>query len=99
MFTCKSVSKSLHSKDYYNLPLVKRIALKLHVALCIICGRYNKQVMQMQDICHDFRTESRKQGEAIEASLEPAKKQRLEAVLKEKMADKPRIPDTELSIE
>ena len=87
MLTCKAVSKSLQSGDYRNLPRFKRILLKLHVALCFICGRYNKQVMQMQDMCHEFRTESQKHGENLKASLGQAKKQELALILEKGMAE------------
>tara|TARA_E500000178_G_C16319281_1_gene444008 strand:- start:114 stop:395 length:282 start_codon:yes stop_codon:yes gene_type:complete len=55
MLTCKQVSKSLHQKDYKKLPLVKRMFLQLHVKLCVFCGKYNRQVMENQDICRHYR--------------------------------------------
>lgn len=29
--------------------------LKLHVKLCIFCGRFNRQVMDSQDMCRDYK--------------------------------------------
>ena len=55
MLTCKQVSKSLQQKDYKKLPLVKRMFLQLHVKLCVFCGKYNRQVMENQDICRHYR--------------------------------------------
>lgn len=55
MLTCKQVSDSLQSKDYKKLPLVKRMFLQLHVKLCVFCGKYNRQVMENQDICRHYR--------------------------------------------
>ncbi|OUV89307.1 MAG: hypothetical protein CBD09_04380 [Puniceicoccaceae bacterium TMED149] len=55
MLTCKQVSKSLQQKDYKKLPFVKRIFLQLHVKLCVFCGKYNRQVMENQDICRHYR--------------------------------------------
>lgn len=55
MLTCKQVSKSLQQKDYKKLPFVKRMFLQLHVKLCIFCGKYNRQVMENQDICRHYR--------------------------------------------
>ena len=55
MFTCKQVSKSLQQKDYKKLPLVKRMFLQLHVKLCVFCGKFNRQVMENQDICRHYR--------------------------------------------
>lgn len=55
MLTCKQVSKSLQQKDYKKLPYVKRMFLQLHVKLCVFCGKYNRQVMENQDICRHYR--------------------------------------------
>ena len=55
MLTCKQVSKSLQQKDYQKLPFVKRMFLQLHVKLCVFCGKYNRQVMENQDICRHYR--------------------------------------------
>ncbi len=87
MLTCKSVSKSLSNGDYKDLPFLKRISLKLHVALCFVCGRYNKQVMQMQDTCRHFRSETRDQGDVINKSLSSSKKFQLQAVLQQEVAN------------
>ncbi len=55
MFTCKQVSKSLSEQDYQNLPSLKKFMLKLHVALCIVCGKFNRQVMESQDMCRHYK--------------------------------------------
>ena len=55
MLTCKQVSKSLQQKDYKKLPFTKRMFLQLHVKLCVFCGKYNRQVMENQDICRHYR--------------------------------------------
>ncbi len=55
MFTCKQVSNALSREDYEKLPPTKRFFLKLHVKLCIFCGRFNRQVMDSQDMCRHFK--------------------------------------------
>lgn len=55
MFTCKQVSNALSREDYEKLPPMRRFFLKLHVKLCVFCGRFNRQVMDSQDICRHFR--------------------------------------------
>jgi thioredoxin-related protein len=55
MLTCKQVSKSLQSKDYKKLPFFSRMFLQFHVKLCVFCGKYNRQVMEHQDICRHYR--------------------------------------------
>lgn len=55
MFTCKQVSNALSREDYEKLPPSKRFFLKLHVKLCVFCGKFNRQVMDSQDMCRHFR--------------------------------------------
>lgn len=55
MLTCKQVAKSLADRDYAELPLLKRISLKLHVLLCFVCGRYHRHVMRFQDGVRRYR--------------------------------------------
>lgn len=49
MLTCKQVSKSLAEQDYETLPWRRKMALKFHVALCFVCGKYNRQLMDLYD--------------------------------------------------
>ena len=55
MFTCKQVSHSLSKEDYAKLSFTKRLFLQLHVKLCFLCGRFNRQVMDGQDMCRHFK--------------------------------------------
>jgi len=55
MLTCKQVSNALAKQDYATMSLFQRAGLKLHVALCVVCGKYNRQVMIMQDAARTFR--------------------------------------------
>ncbi len=55
MFTCKQVSNALARKDYARMSPWERLMLRVHVALCIVCGKYNRQVMIMQDTARKFR--------------------------------------------
>ena len=55
MFTCKQVSNALHREDYEKLSPLRKFFLKLHVKLCIFCGKFNSQVMESQDMCRCFK--------------------------------------------
>lgn len=57
MFTCKQVSHALSKEDYEKLSPSRKFFLKLHVKLCVICGKFNRQVMDHQDICRHYRHE------------------------------------------
>lgn len=54
MWTCKQVSRTLADHRYWNLPFHRRLGLKIHVLLCAVCGKYNRQVMMMQETAHAF---------------------------------------------
>lgn len=84
MFTCKQVSNALSKQDYADMPFFKRIGLKLHVMVCIVCHRYNKDVMLMQDTCrhirhHEDDTLHRKEH------LEDAQKQRIQEAVRKSL--------------
>ena len=55
MFTCKQVSHSLSKGDYAKLSPAKKFFLWLHVKLCFFCGKFNRQVMDSQDMCRHFK--------------------------------------------
>ncbi len=55
MLTCKQVSKALSKEDYTKLPFWRKFFLKLHVSVCVFCGKYNRQVIVMQDTCRCYK--------------------------------------------
>lgn len=55
MFTCKQVSTALGEKDHARMTAWERIGLRVHVALCAICGKYNQQVMDTHDMLRAYR--------------------------------------------
>jgi len=55
MLTCKQVSNALSREDYQKLSPLRRTLLKLHIKLCIFCGKFNRQVMDSQDMCRHYK--------------------------------------------
>ena len=55
MLTCKQVSKALAEQDYQEMPFFKRMLLRLHVGICVVCKKYNSNVMLFQDMARCFR--------------------------------------------
>ena len=80
MFTCKQVSHSLSKEDYAKLSPRKRFFLQLHVKLCIFCGRFNRQVMDNQDMCRHFK-EHEDQHLADGPELKGTQKDELKALI------------------
>jgi len=48
MLMCRQVAKSLAENRYYELPWYRRIPMFIHIRLCIMCGKYHQQVVDMQ---------------------------------------------------
>ncbi|MFO8027408.1 MAG: hypothetical protein R6U56_07070 [Opitutales bacterium] len=80
MLTCKQVSNALSKEDYEKLPPLKRFFLKLHVKLCVFCGKFNRQVMESQDMCRCFREHEEELVEEL-PKLEQEKKEELRKLL------------------
>ena len=55
MITCKQVSNALSKEDYEKLSPMRKFFLKLHVKLCIVCGKFNRQVMDSHDMCRCYK--------------------------------------------
>jgi len=48
MIRCKHVSEALRDHNWEDLPPMRKFALRMHIMLCAVCGRFNRQIMQMQ---------------------------------------------------
>ena len=91
IFTCKQASTVLAEKDYATLPWHQKLSLRFHVATCLVCGRYNRQVMLIQDTVRNFRKRKEvemEQGGPEAPCLTADCKERLQAALREATADK-----------
>lgn len=82
MFTCKQVSKTLSENDYEKLPLLKKCFLKLHVALCVVCGKFNRQVMESQDMCRHYK-QKEQELESSRPKMDESKKEQIKVFLSE----------------
>jgi hypothetical protein len=60
MITCKQVSNALSKEDYEKLSPVRKFFLKVHVKLCVVCGKFNRQAMESQDMCRCYRESEEK---------------------------------------
>lgn len=54
MFACKQVARALAEQDYEKLSPFRKWALKFHVKICIVCGKFHRQVMDFQDTTRAF---------------------------------------------
>ena len=78
MLRCKQVSDALASAPYWQLPWRKRVGLRLHVGLCLVCGPFNRFIMLMQDATRQYLRH--------EQSDPPPKGMRLSSEARERIA-------------
>ena len=80
MPSCKDISALISQGMDRNLPLQKRISIRLHVSMCGLCRRYEKQLHLIREgVSHYADPEVN----AVEKSLSPAAKEKLEKALED----------------
>ena len=87
MFTCKQVSNALSKEDYEKMSPVRRFFIHLHVKLCFFCGKYNRQVIDSQDMCRCYKEHEVTNGETFvhyRPQMEPLKKKQLKDLITSK---------------
>lgn len=85
MWRCKHVADALARYHYWELPWAKRVGLKLHVALCAVCGRFHRQVMLMQDCAHLYHQHEEQDDPTLRIPMPDASKTRI----KQRLRDEP----------
>ncbi len=80
MFTCKQVSHALSQADYEKLSPLRKFFLKLHVKLCLFCGKFNAQIMETQDMCRCYKAREEELA-AVRPKMDEAKKEELKQLL------------------
>jgi hypothetical protein len=80
MLTCKQVSNALSKEEYEKMPPMRRFFLRLHVKLCVFCGKFNRQVMDSQEMCRCYR-ENEERLAAHRPKLGEARKDQLKDLL------------------
>ena len=53
--TCKEVAALLVAREDRNLPTVERVALRLHLAACAACPRFERQLLIMRNAMKQWR--------------------------------------------
>ncbi|MDH3256927.1 MAG: zf-HC2 domain-containing protein [Nitrospinota bacterium] len=64
--TCKDTTPLISELMDHNLPLGKRIRLKFHLAMCQVCGFYQKQLQVIQALARKLgKEEASTQQQAV----------------------------------
>ena len=53
--TCKEVSALLVAREDRALPLAERVALRVHLAMCEACPRFERQLLTMRNAMKQWR--------------------------------------------
>ncbi|RZI97062.1 MAG: zf-HC2 domain-containing protein [Rubrivivax sp.] len=56
--TCREVSALLIAREDRALPLVERLALRLHMAMCEACPKFERQLLTMRNAMAGWRNYS-----------------------------------------
>ena len=80
MPTCRDVTKLASRAMDERLPLSSRMALRLHLAMCENCARFNQQLQDMRRL---FRAETAAADDA--AGLAPAARLRIARELQKQL--------------
>jgi hypothetical protein len=56
--TCKEAAALLVAREDRDLPMVERVALRLHLAACSACPRFEHQLAVMREALKRWRTDA-----------------------------------------
>ena len=54
--TCKEVAALLVAREDRALPVTERVALRLHLAACSACPRFERQILLMRNALRQWRS-------------------------------------------
>ena len=86
MLRCKHVAKALAEEHYTRMTLLRRAALKTHITLCPVCGKFHKDVMRMQWCVEELRRREESKSEHCGEELSDSSKERMQKALDEARA-------------
>lgn len=83
MIACKQVARALANHRYYELPWWRRVPMFMHIKLCVMCGKYHQQVVDMQRGVKNYLEHEDAGDVEPDIHLSEEAKKRMEAALKE----------------
>lgn len=78
MPSCKDISALVSQGMDTQLPVMKRFSIRLHVSMCSLCRRYEKQLHMLREGTTHYANPDENE---VEESLSPEAVQRLKATL------------------
>jgi hypothetical protein len=80
MFNCKEVTRRVSDSMDRRLPLLERMAIRIHLMMCRYCTRYKKQLAIMRQCLKELAT--REEGPAPDCRLSQDVKNRMKAAIR-----------------
>lgn len=75
MPSCKEISALISQSMDHRLPLMKRLSIRLHVSMCFLCRRYEKQLTLLREGAGHYANPDENEDEQ---SLSPEARERLQ---------------------
>lgn len=82
MPTCREATELASQKMDESLPLIDRLALQMHLAICKNCRRFAVQLEEMRRL---FRLETGADADDDAVGLDPDARRRIEAELQKRL--------------
>lgn len=83
MIMCRQVAKALAEHHYWELPWYRRIPMFIHIRLCVMCGKYHQQVVDMQRGVHHYLEAEESAEVKVDKHLSDEARERMIAAIKE----------------
>lgn len=80
MPSCRDVSELVSQSMDQRLPLTKRMTIRLHVSMCSLCRRYEKQLRLLREGARHFADP---EENTAQSSLSPEAAERLKKALED----------------
>lgn len=84
MLTCKDVSKLVSTSLDSKLPRTMRMRLWMHLAMCRLCSRFQKDLLCLRDRTHENLADIDDGKQATPQSLSPEARQRIQRAIDSK---------------
>lgn len=81
IFSCRAASELVSNSLDRKLTWGERITLQLHLMICSLCTRFQKQLRILRDVTNHIHRNSAKSELPIEARLSPETRDRIKRAL------------------
>ena len=83
MIMCRQVAKALADHRYYELPWWRKIPMFVHIRLCVMCGKYHQQIVDVQKGVHNYLNHEDNDEVETTIHLSDEARRRIESALKQ----------------